>query len=139
MSVETNRTLDRRWYEEVLNGHILATIDEIVAEDLIFNGAPIGRAGLRQGFLWMLSIIPDMHLTIEDVVAAGDKVVTRFTGYGTHQGPFMGVPPTGKAISMRITHIDRIADGKIVERWENADVFGVLQQLGTVLVPQNSE
>ena len=81
------------------------------------------------------SAFPDLHLTIEDQIAEGDKVVTRWTARGTHQGPFMGIPPTGKRAVVTGIAIDRFANGKFVENWNNGDDLGLLQQLGVVPVP----
>ena len=71
-------------------------------------------------------------MTIEDVFAAGDKVAVRFTASGTHQGEFMGVPPSGKQVTMTAILIHRLADGKMVEDWEWSDSLGFMQQLGLV-------
>ena len=73
-----------------------------------------------------------MHVTIEDQIAERDKVVTRFTFRGTHQGEFMGVPATGKVVTVTGIYISRIAGGKCVEDWENLDMLGWLQQLGAI-------
>ena len=78
---------------------------------------------------------PDLHFTIEDQIAEGDRVVTRFTARGTHQGAFIGIPPTGKQGVVTGTGIDRFANGKIVEAWFNSDDLGLLQQLGVVPSP----
>lgn len=75
---------------------------------------------------------PDMKGAVEDVVAEGNKVAVRFSGTGTHQGEFFGIPPTGKPIKSTGINIFRIEDGKIVEHWNNADDLGVLQQLGVI-------
>jgi predicted ester cyclase len=78
---------------------------------------------------------PNIHVTIEDQIAEGDKVVTRWTGHGTHQGELMGIPPTNKAVTVTGIAIDRIVAGKIVEHWENFDQLGMLVQLGVVPPP----
>ena len=75
---------------------------------------------------------PDLHETVEDIFAEGDKVVTRFTMRGTHQGELMGIPPTGKQVTMTGMTIHRIVSGKIVEDWVVADFLGMMQQLGTI-------
>jgi steroid delta-isomerase-like uncharacterized protein len=86
-------------------------------------------AALRDAF-------PDVHITIEDQVAEGDRVVTRWTARGTHTGAFQGIPPTGKRGSMTGIDINRFADGKVVECWTNADDLGLLQQLGVIPTPE---
>src|SRR5262245_19594497 len=135
MSTEANKLLVRRWYDEVLNGPDLAVADEIVAADFAINGQPIGREGIKQAAAWVRSIFPDLHVTIEDVVAEGDRVVTRFSARATHRGELMGVPPTGKTATLAGVHVDRIADGRIVERWETVDLLGLLQGLGATVAP----
>jgi predicted ester cyclase len=82
-----------------------------------------------------LTAFPDLHLTIEDLIAEGDKVVDRQTARGTHQGTFMGIPPTGKQITVTAMNISRIVGGKIVEHWVELDTLGMLQQLGVVPMP----
>ena len=94
------------------------------------------RVGLKQGFAAYLAGFPDVHMTMEDVFAAGDRVAVRFTCYGTHQGQFMGVPPSGKQVTMTAILIHRLANGKMVEDWEWSDQLGVLRQLGLVSLPQ---
>ena len=81
-----------------------------------------------------LKAFPDLHLTVEDMIAEGDKVVTRFTSRGTQTGAFMGIPPTGKQVTVSSIVIARIADGKIVEEWGLDDQMGMLQQLGVIPV-----
>ena len=83
----------------------------------------------------LLTASPDLHITVEDQVAEGDKVVTRYTTRGTHQGPFMGIPPTGKHVTVTGIVITRFANCKEVEEWANADWLGLLQQLGVVPTP----
>jgi steroid delta-isomerase-like uncharacterized protein len=129
MTIEENKALVRRWYDEVLNRRNLAVADEILAEDFVINGRPIGRDGLKQAVRWVRSIFPDTIVTIEDVIAEGDRVVTRWCANATHQGEFQGIPATGKAITLRGIHIDRVANGKIAERWEEVDLPAVLQQI----------
>ena len=81
------------------------------------------------------SAFPDMQLTIEDQIAEGDKVVTRWTARGTHQGELMGIPPTGKQATVTGITVGRVANGKFVESWSNFDALGMMQQLGVVPVP----
>lgn len=78
------------------------------------------------------SAYPDTHFTVEDQIAEGDKVVTRWTGRGTHQGELMGVAPTGNEVTVRGIEIDRIVGGRIEETWVNYDTSGMMQQLGVV-------
>ncbi len=85
--------------------------------------------------VWLTTAFPDLHLTIEDEIAEGDKVVTRVTARGTHQGSFMGIRPTGKRAVVTGIVIDRFANGKTVEAWNNLDDLGLLQQLGVIPAP----
>src|SRR5262249_54176659 len=130
MSAAENKALVRRWYDEVLNGADLAVVDDVVAADLVFNGQPIGRAGIAQAAAWVHSIFPDLQVTVEDVVADGDRVVTRFSARATHRGEFMGIPPTGRTVTLRGVHVDRVQGGRIAERWETVDLLALLRELG---------
>jgi steroid delta-isomerase-like uncharacterized protein len=78
------------------------------------------------------SAFPDLVLTVEDQIAEGDRVVTRFTARGTHRGDLMGIPPTGKRVAVTGISIDRISNGKSVESWTNYDLMSMMQQLGVV-------
>jgi steroid delta-isomerase-like uncharacterized protein len=141
MSVEENKALVRRYlgdaFAEVQRGNLAAT-DELLASDATFYdpGAPpsVGREAQRQRSTVLVSAFPTAHFTIEEMVAEGDKVAVRWTFNGTHEGPFMGLPPTGKNVTMTGITIYRIVNGKIQEAWSNFDQLGVLQQLGVVPV-----
>jgi len=130
MSMEQNKAIVRGYMEEVLNKGNLAAFDDYFSEDVVFNG----RKGLRQQLDSMFSLLrhvfPDLHLTIEDQIAEGDKVVTRVTFRGTHQGEYKGIPPTGKQVTWTGVGIDRIASGKVIEIWHESDDLGMLKQLG---------
>jgi len=136
MSVEENKALIRRFYEEVFNKKNLAAIDEFYAPNHVDHtlppGLPVSPEGTKQAIAMTLTALPDLHLTIEDMIAEGDKVVTWFTTHGTQQGAFGGIPPTGKQVAVSTIEITRIADGKIVEDWGLDDRLGMLQQLGLV-------
>ena len=138
MSTEDNKALVRRLYEEVLNQGKLALIDELCAPEFVYHNASTtiqGREPYKQFLSIYLTASPDLHFTREDEVAEGDKVVSRYTTRGTHLGPFMGIPPTGKHVTVTGIAITRIANGKVVEEWANADELGLLQQLGVVPTP----
>lgn len=133
---EENKAVSRRFTEEIFNAKNLDAIDELCSPDYVghdpFPGMPPNRDGLRQFCVMSIAAIPDYHSTIEDMVAEGDKVVQRFTGRGTHKGEFMGIPATGKQVTIKGISIDRIANGKVVENWVIMDMLGVMQQLGAV-------
>ena len=82
-----------------------------------------------------LTAFPDLHFTIEELIAEGDKVAGRYTARGTHKGELMGIPPTNNAISLTVSEIYRIADGKITEHWVILDALGMMQQLGVIPAP----
>jgi len=134
MSTEDNKTLIRRWIEAV-NQRNLAVLDELCVPDFVYHNASQTMQGLeafKQALSMYLTAIPDLHLTLEDVIAEGDRVVSRQTYRGTHQGTLMGIPPTGKQITLTGIAISRFASGKVIEQWANNDDLGLLQQLGVV-------
>ncbi len=144
MSAEENKALVRRYAEELLNRRNLDLFDEIFAPDFVQYGVnPDQVSGvdeLKQFFVMLDSGFPDFQVTIEDLFAAeGDKVVLRFTFRGTHQGEFMGVAPTGRQVTMSGIDIFGVADGKIVELWNEEDVLGMMQQVGAIPEPGHSE
>ncbi len=139
MSIEENKPISRRYIEEIINTKNPTAIDEICSPDYIdhapFPGMPPNRDGLKQYSEMRAASLPDYHSTIEDIVAEGDKVVLRFTGRGTHRGAMMGIPPTGKQVTIKGIAIHRIANGKVVENWVTMDMLSVMQQLGVVPPP----
>ncbi len=139
MSLEENKAIERRFFEEVVNKGNLAVLDELLAPDFVDHSAPPGiaadREGAKQFFAMAHSAFPDFHSTLEDMFAEGDKVVQRFTARGTHKGEWMGIAPTGKQITIPGIAIHRITGGKIVENWVVMDMLGALQQLGVVPSP----
>ena len=136
MSAEENKAIARRLFEGVWNQGKLDVADEILAADYVFH-APVprevrGPEGFKQFVSMYRTAFPDVQYTIEDQIAEGDKVVTRWTCTGTHTGELMGIPPTGVQVTVTGIVIGRIAGGKIVEDWGNWDALGMLQQLGVV-------
>jgi predicted ester cyclase len=134
--LETNKNIVRR-YREAHNSNQLNLLDDIVAADLISHtlmpGVPKGLEGGKMVHQGALASFPDNHVTTEDLLAEGDKVVERWSMSMTHTGqPFMGIPTSGKRVAVTGISIYRIANGKIVEHWANMDFLGVLQQLGAV-------
>ncbi|MFJ5798518.1 ester cyclase [Streptomyces decoyicus] len=136
MSIEENKRLVRRFYQEIDEGNLDA-MDELVAEDYQdhspppFPGFAPGREGLKQVFRLFWDATPGTH-EIEDQIAEGDKVVTRLTARGVHEGDLPGIPATGKPITMTATVIHRIENGKLAEKWSDKDLLGFLQQLGVI-------
>lgn len=138
MSTEANKTIVVQLYEEIFNKGDLDLADKLIASNAVNHdpqlppGVPSGPQGLKAVVTMLHSAFPDDHHTIEDLVAEGDKVVVRLTHSGTHQGTFLGLPPTGKHIANTSIHIFRIASGQLVEVWANRDDLGLLQQLGAI-------
>jgi steroid delta-isomerase-like uncharacterized protein len=134
---EQNKTLVRRVIEEVYNQGNLAVVDELAASDLLIHTPSQeirGREGAKQYVAALRTGFPDLHITIEDQVAEGDRVVTRWTARGTQTGQFQGIPPTSKEVRVTGTDIDLIADCMTVECWSHFDELGMMQQLGVILV-----
>jgi steroid delta-isomerase-like uncharacterized protein len=140
---EENKAIIRRFFEEFANKGDESVVDQLIGEDIVDHNPqdpniPPGPEGVKQLFAGRRMAFPDMRVTVEDLVAEGDKVVFRSTITGTHKGEFMGIPPTGKSFSFGNIAIFRIEDGKIVERWGEADVMGMMQQLGVIPAPGES-
>jgi steroid delta-isomerase-like uncharacterized protein len=135
---EENKALARRSWEIVTEGSLDALEDalaEVYAEDLVLHEPDediVGIEGLKQFVAMIRAALPDLRVTLEDVIAEGDKVVSRWTAQGTHQGELMGIAPTGNRVTITGITIHRIEDGKIVEEWENWDALGMMQQIGAV-------
>ena len=135
--VEESVNLLRRMYEEGWNQGKLEIIDEICAPDYLGMGPygdERGPESVKRGVANRRSAFPDIHVTIEDVFAAGDKVVARLTFRGTHKGEFQGVEPTNKEVTWSGIWIYRVANGKFVERWHSYDMLGLLQQVGVTKI-----
>jgi steroid delta-isomerase-like uncharacterized protein len=136
---EENKALVRRQLEEVFNKHNPGAVDQFFGPDYVNHNAPPGlpndREGLKASVSGFLSAFPDLKVTSDFQVAEGDKVVMRYTATGTHTGELMGMPATGKRVHMTGISIARVAGGKIVEEWNEADMMGMMQQLGVVPAP----
>lgn len=133
---EQNKAIVRRLIEEAWKGN-LDVIDELVDRDYVgydpSNPEPVrGPEGMKEFVTTYRTAFPDANITIEDQIAEGDKVVTRWTGRGTHEGDLMGIAPTRKQATVTGISIARLADGKVVEDWTNWDTLGLMQQLGVV-------
>jgi steroid delta-isomerase-like uncharacterized protein len=138
MSTEENKTLVRRFEEEVWNGRNPSLVDQFFAASHLFRpagGQPLDREGHRQMIAHFQDAFPDGHNTSDELLADGDKVVQRWTFRGTHHGVFQGIPPTGRQVTLTGISIWRVDSGTIVESWHELDTLGLLQQLGVVPVP----
>ena len=132
MSGERNQDVLRRVIEEGFNRGNYGALDECFASHYAEQqfGLSPDLAGFKDDIAGLRRAFPDLHLTIEDAVADGDKVWMRCTARGTHRGPFMGLPPTGRTYTITVIDICRFADGRIVEHWGVPDRFALMQQLG---------
>jgi len=134
VSTEGNKALVRRFVDEVQSAGNTDAIDEICSPEFVNHSSPPGvpsnREGVKQLTAMFRQAFRDSYFIVEDMIAEGDKVATRKIFHGTHQGEFMGIPPTGQQVSMGLIDIVRIADGKVVEHWSVADNLGMMQQLG---------
>ena len=137
MSSEDNKAIIRHYLEEAWNKKNLAVVDEFIASDLIqhIRNVPPGREGIKQFFSMIYGSFPDAHLTIEDIVAESDKVAWRFTVHATHTGPFRGIAPTGKLVTLTGIAMTRMRHGQMAENWNETDDLGMLQQLGAIPAP----
>ena len=139
MLTEENKAAVRRAYEAVNQQSVLAFADMFIDPNQIDHSAPPGLPGgiegARQLAAMFLTAFPDLRFTVEDMIAEGDRVVARITMSGTHQGAFMGIPPTGKHVAWTLIDINRVAGGKSVEHWSEMDTLSLVQQLGVVPAP----
>jgi steroid delta-isomerase-like uncharacterized protein len=132
---DSNKALVQRFYAEVWNEHNPGATGQYYAVDFVDHdpaipGQPAGAEGASQVFAGFIAAFPDIHFSIDFQVAEGEVVATRWSSTGTNSGSMMGMPPTGKAVSVTGIDIFRIAGGKIAERWGNFDMAGLMQQLG---------
>ncbi len=118
----------------MLNTHDPDAVDGFVATDYVNHNPFVadGRAANRIFWAGFFAAFPDLAATMDDVIVAGDRVVGRFTYWGTQSGPFYGVAPTGRRIEMRSIDIWRVADGAFVEHWDELNLLEVFQQLGVL-------
>ncbi len=132
---EQNKKIARQVFEEIQSQGKTNLVDQIVANDYIGHTPPKdfhGPEGAKQFEAMLRSGFPDLSVTVEDQLAEGDRVATRWTFRGTHHGEFQGIPPTGKQVTMKGITIFRIANGKLIEGWNRPDMLGMLQQLGAL-------
>lgn len=140
MSTEANKAIVRR-YQEAYNSNNLHALNKIVASDFVsYSLAPGLPEGLQGGNLMhqmTMAAMPDYRVSIDDLIAEGDRVVARFTMTGTHTGAeFLGLPASGRKINVSGISIFHIANGQIAEHWANEDALGLLQQLGAIMPAQ---
>ena len=130
-----NKALVARYYDEVLNQRNLAALDDLLAPDFaswLPDGARLGRAEYRDAVLASHEAFPDLVVEVLDQLAEGDKVATRWRASGTHRGPFAGVPATGRPVTITAMHLHRVSDAKLIEHWEEINLFRLMRQLGAL-------
>ncbi len=137
MSEDQNKAILRRFVDEVINDGDLTAIDALVASDYIVHlegqlpfALPPGPEGWQRRVAILRTAFPDIHTTIEDLLAVEDKVVVRYRVRGTHGGSFWGVAPTGKEITYTGIMIVRLRDEQLAEEWSEADLLGLTRQIG---------
>jgi steroid delta-isomerase-like uncharacterized protein len=136
---DENKAITRRAFEEFITNKNPAAAPKYLTPDFVGHYPDLppvqGVEGFQQFLGMYLNAFPDSRVTIEDILAEGDRVAVRITFRGTHQGELMGIPATGKSIAMGALNIFRILDGKAAEQWVNQDDLGLMQQLGVIPAP----
>jgi len=134
MSMEHSKAVYRRYLQEVFNQGQVELLDELLSPSYVYHdappGTPPGAEGIKQVVKMFHTGFPDLEITIDDMVAEGDKVAVRTTTRGTHTGMIFGIPPTGKVVTMRGQTLVRIVAGRLTDSWVNNDVMGLMNQLG---------
>ena len=136
---DANKATLRRFLDEAFSKGNLAAVDELIADIFVDHSPPPDisgdKAGMKQIVKLFRSAFPDMRVTVEDMIAEGDKVAVRVVTRGTHKGELMGIAPTGRSVTINEQHIVQFANGKITEHWGVEDNLGMMQQLGVVQAP----
>lgn len=134
-----NAAIIQRFIDEVINQGRYEVCDEIVAEDFLeldpLPGQRQGREGLKEIIAMMRSAFPDIHWVTNECISSGDKVVTRFNWTGTHRGDFLGIPATGRPVTVKGVVIDRLVNGLMTDSRILMDTFGMMMQLGVIPPP----
>jgi predicted ester cyclase len=128
-SPEKNKAVVSGYLKEILAGGNLAAADKYFSQEVAFNGGPPSKETIAALFHLFRGAFPDLQVVVDDQIAAGDKVATRVTFKGTHSGHLWDIPPTGRRVTFKGIALDRIADGKVVEMWHEADFTGLRMQL----------
>ena len=137
MSLEENKELVRRIYDELWNERKLEVAEELIAQDAVNYDTgllpqPFGPEEMKDTVRMVTAGFPDNRHEVVEMIAEGDKVVVRCTLTGTHEGEFMGIPPTGRSIEVSEIHVYRLEDGKAVEHRVGRDDLGAMRQLGVI-------
>ena len=136
---DSNKDVIKAFLEDVINQGRLERANDLVKEDFVeldpLPGQVQGREGLKAVIHALRSAFPDMHWVVNEMVAEGQKVVTRFVWTGTHRGVFLGIPATGRSVEVKGVVIDRLQDGKMADSRILMDTIGLMQQLGVIPSP----
>ena len=143
MSAEESKATMRRYFLDAFAQGNYDLLDELLAPDYVNHtpatpDLPTGPEGVKGVVTMFRSAMPDLRVLIEDMIAEGDKVATRYTLEGTHEGELFGVPPTGQRLSIESITVERVSDGKIREHWRVTDELGMMQQLGAIPAPEHA-
>ena len=141
MSIEENKAIGRRWAEEVWGKADVSVADQLAHPDItvaypLLPETVHGSQAFKQVLAMVKGALPDVHSSVDELIAEGDKVVIRWTMAGTQLGAFGSIPPTGKSVSWTGISICRIVDGKVIEDRGEEDGLGLMQQLGVVPTPE---
>jgi predicted ester cyclase len=139
MTLEENKRVVRRYLEELFGAGNLNLLAELVAPNAahvpsgaITYGWESGREGVKKHVIWFRHAYPDMHLTVDDLIAEGDRVVAFWTMRGTHQGEFFGVQPTGRHVELKAISQFQVVNGQVCASQNHPDRLGILTQLGSL-------
>jgi steroid delta-isomerase-like uncharacterized protein len=141
MPVDENKTIVCRFLEEIWNNANLAVMDEVLSDDYVAHSPSVqggelrGREALKDIMRQAHAGLPDVKITIDDVVGEGDRTAVRFTVRGTHQGDLFGIPASGRTVTVETVLFSRHANAQIAEAWEARDMLGLLQQIGAIPTP----
>jgi steroid delta-isomerase-like uncharacterized protein len=141
MDQNESKDLVRRYFDDIFNRGDLAAIETIVSPSVVFENPPVrveGFAGIRGLVTSLRTAFPDLQFVIEDEIAEGDKVVTRWRLHGTQHGQFRENPPSHKRFDVSGMDIFQISDGRIARVWVNMDLLGQAQQLGWIPAPPSN-
>jgi steroid delta-isomerase-like uncharacterized protein len=143
MSAEGNKAIMRRYFSVFEQGN-LDLLDELLAPDYVNHtpatpDLPTGPEGVKGVVSMFRGGMPDLRVVVEDMIAEGDKVATRYTLEGTHEGELFGVPPTGQRLSIKSMTVERVSEGRIRDHWRVTDSLDMMQQLGVVPEPGQQE
>ena len=138
MTLEENKQIARQFIQRVFVEADASAVDELATDDFMprsWGEMPPGRDSLKAAQGRVMQGLSDVSMHVDDLIAEGDRVAVRLTAHGRHQGDFMGIPASGNEYTISEIHIFRIVDGRVAEHWRDADMLGMLRQLGALPAP----